>query len=867
MVKPLFITPMMSAPTTVPQIVPTPPIRLVPPSTTAAIASSSQPLPQLPLAPYRRLADIAPASPENRPLMAYTNSSTRPTRMPVRRAACRLPPMAQMCMPSTVLRRMTQDSSTTATATQISQGTCRKSPLPIHSKLGISLLSTEVPSASRQAAPRKAVIVPSVTTKALMLRKATMAPLIMPITNPERTKTGIDHPGAAPSETCMPSTADTASTEPTDRSMPAVRMTKVMPAASTRLMATWRRMFMVFSAEAKLEVPSPLRQIVSAQNSRQSTTSTGNMPSRCSSHCAVEEERGAACAPASALCIMGVLVSAMGIGRESRIGRGAGIGGQAHDVFLGDVSAAEFARDAAFTHHQHAVADADHLRQFAGDDDHGHALSGQLVDKLVDLALGIDIHTARGFVQDQHARGDLQPARQQYLLLVATGELAHRHLAVGDLDVEPLDRRTGHALQRAAPDQAQARIAPRHVHGGIGRHRHLQEQALALAILRDIGDALAHGRARTVDLHRHAIEQDIAGTAGIGTEEQPCQLGATGTDQARQPQYLTGARLEGRRPDLATGQASHLQHRLQSCRLLRNQASMLVELAQRTAHHHLHDALGIDLLTRQFTHEAAIAQHRHAIGQGVYLGHAVADVDDRQALVAQPAHHAEKLFGLAFGQRRGRLVHDEDAAAMHQRAGDLHLLLLGNGQPPGAARSTESRPQLRQHRIGAAAHGGMVDQAQAVAQFATHEDIGGHADVGRHRQFLVDQVDAGGAAGGGIAQGDRFSVQQDLAVVRRMDAGQHFHQRALAGAVLPHQRVDLAGADVEVHVRQRPCRAEGLADAAHLQYRSGGHGSWKKSVLPAHPFRDGWRRQAGKSRPRELSWPAPSPCSRPRYRA
>jgi hypothetical protein len=41
MFMPLLITPITSAPSSVPIIVPTPPARLVPPSTTAAVASSS----------------------------------------------------------------------------------------------------------------------------------------------------------------------------------------------------------------------------------------------------------------------------------------------------------------------------------------------------------------------------------------------------------------------------------------------------------------------------------------------------------------------------------------------------------------------------------------------------------------------------------------------------------------------------------------------------------------------------------------------------------------------------------------------------------------------------------------------------------
>ena len=56
----------------------------------------------------------------------------------------------------------------------------------------------------------------------------------------------------------MPRTAATASIEPTERSIPAVRMTKVIPEASTRLIATWRTMFMLLALEMKFDVPSAL---------------------------------------------------------------------------------------------------------------------------------------------------------------------------------------------------------------------------------------------------------------------------------------------------------------------------------------------------------------------------------------------------------------------------------------------------------------------------------------------------------------------------------------------------------------------------------------------------------------------------------
>ena len=63
----------------------------------------------------------------------------------------------------------------------------------------------------------------------------------------------------------------------------------------------------------------------------------------------------------------------------------------------------------------------------------------------------------------------------------------------------------------------------------------------------------------------------------------------------------------------------------------------------------------------------------------------------------------------------------------------------------------------------------------------------------------------------------RSPLELDLARVARVDAGEHLHQRALAGAVLAHQRMNLAREQAEVDRVQRPDAAERLVDAAHLE--------------------------------------------------
>src|SRR6187549_1110955 len=54
-----------------------------------------------------------------------------------------------------------------------------------------------------------------------------------------------------------------------------------------------------------------------------------------------------------------------------------------------------------------------------------------------------------------------------------------------------------------------------------------------------------------------------------------------------------------------------------------------------------------------------------------------------------------------------------------------------------------------------------------------------------------------------------------------MHAGQHLDQRRLAGAVLPHERVHFAGAQREIHARQRLHAGECAGDAPRLEHDRG----------------------------------------------
>ena len=68
-----------------------------------------------------------------------------------------------------------------------------------------------------------------------------------------------------------------------------------------------------------------------------------------------------------------------------------------------------------------------------------------------------------------------------------------------------------------------------------------------------------------------------------------------------------------------------------------------------------------------------------------------------------------------------------------------------------------------------------------------------------------------------FGQCDGRPVDQDLSLIGGDDAGKRLDERALAGAVMSDQGVNLASAQRERHIVERDDRPERLGDATHFQ--------------------------------------------------
>ena len=209
---------------------------------------------------------------------------------------------------------------------------------------------------------------------------------------------------------------------------------------------------------------------------------------------------------------------------------------------------------------------------------------------------------------------------------------------------------------------------------------------------------------------------------------------------------------------------------------------------------------------------AAVAHHGDGVGDAENLIHLVGDVDDG---------HAALLSSPPITRNNAVTSRSESAVVgssmMITEASWASALTISTVCISATLRS----PILRAGSIGdaescqqglrLAVHRGTIDPAgKPAARFAADGDVFRDAEIAEGHQFLMDHRDAPAERVVRTAQAQRFAAEQDLPGIRRVQSGEDFHQRGLAGTVFAHDDVDLAGLDVELRVHQGPHSGEGF---------------------------------------------------------
>ena len=224
---------------------------------------------------------------------------------------------------------------------------------------------------------------------------------------------------------------------------------------------------------------------------------------------------------------------------------------------------------------------------------------------------------------------------------------------------------------------------------------------------------------------------------------------------------------------------------------------------------------------------APAAQHDHAVGERLEVGHAVRDVEDGDAALLQALQGRIQALRLARRQAGRRLVEDQQLGPVREGAGDGDELTVGSGEVGEVAVQRQRKAGLVQHGLGLGTDGPARDEERRTrVDEAVQEQRVGDAEAGDADQVgrLVHGDDAGPCRLGRRPRRVGLILEDDAAAVRRQHAGEDLHERGLAGAVGAHQRDDLARVDREGQVDEGSRGPERSRQFAGLEKRHGSVG-------------------------------------------
>ena len=205
------------------------------------------------------------------------------------------------------------------------------------------------------------------------------------------------------------------------------------------------------------------------------------------------------------------------------------------------------------------------------------------------------------------------------------------------------------------------------------------------------------------------------------------------------------------------------------------------------------------------------------VGDVGHLVQLVADEDDRLALLGEAADDREQLLRLLRRQNRRRLVEDEDVGSAVERLQDLDALLLADRDVVHERARVDGQAEAAGDVAHALLGRRVVEQDAVVRRLGREHDVLGDRHHRDQHEVLVHHADPVLDRRARRAELGLLAVDQDLALVRVVEAVEDVHQRRLAGAVLAEERVHLALAQVEVDVVVRNDAGEALRDPTKLE--------------------------------------------------
>nr|GEX37623.1 hypothetical protein [Tanacetum cinerariifolium] len=331
-------------------------------------------------------------------------------------------------------------------------------------------------------------------------------------------------------------------------------------------------------------------------------------------------------------------------------------GGVAHHFLRVDGRSLQHIDDSALVENGHAVAHTDDFRQFRRDHDDREALFGEFAHQGVDLRFRTDVDASGRLVEDQDVAVMVDPARDHHLLLITATEVDNPALAAWRLDRQLLHQLArGGVFLVPVEQMRRAFVLAQVVQRDVFTNAEIDDQAFALAALRQQPDAAGERLRRIVEVRRLAAQQHILADHRQCADHAQRQLRAPRPHQPGKPENLALVQIEAvMRTVTRELDVPHLQHNVAlGAGLLGWEARL-----KTAPDHHLHQGVDVAVGNRQCAHAEFLKDNPDARRDGLVVRREMllGAIDQNAALVlmldAGKDLHQRRFARAVFAEQR-----------------------------------------------------------------------------------------------------------------------------------------------------------------------------------------------------------------------
>ncbi len=168
-----------------------------------------------------------------------------------------------------------------------------------------------------------------------------------------------------------------------------------------------------------------------------------------------------------------------------------------------------------------------------------------------------------------------------------------------------------------------------------------------------------------------AIHVNLAGVHLVRAIDKAQRFGTARTDQTRKAEDLTRVDLEGDVLHAVAAQVLCLEHEIADFCLTRREV-----FVQLPADHQRDELLTVRVLHVQRLDRLAVTHDGHAVADHKNFRHTVGDEDHRDSLLLQIVDQPEQNVDLVDGQRRRRLVENQNFGSRLEMAFAISTICL-----------------------------------------------------------------------------------------------------------------------------------------------------------------------------------------------